>query len=434
MNISGGNNVFVGHTAGFNTDAKGNVFVGEGAGITNTTGTLNTTLGTNADVLVNNLINAAAIGSSAIVTTDNSMILGDNNVNVGIGLSNEPTGVLNKLEINAINAGSPNNIDDTAPNGCGGSSSGESGLSFRDLTSNSIPCPSNNLGLSVDGSGKVILVPAGAGGVCGTSPVGLPNSWEMPLNGFNYIFSDVGTDLTRERVGIGRLPFACRPFAKLHVVNDASPNVAINAGLFVNNGTNPLLAGQITAVVGSCNVITNATNIGGGFSALNSSTTNMGVLGISNGVIGTSNIGVQAVAANSVGPNVGIMATAPIAPGNWAGLFNGDMNVNGTCFNTTGGVWLVSDQIFKTNIVSTSNNLSLLKQLHPKSYDFDTTNVYGMNFSSKHQLGFLAQEVEQIVPDLVNTFTKPADLDSTGNVIHQSITYKALTTLNLFLF
>ena len=75
---------------------------------------------------------------------------------------------------------------------------------------------------------------------------------------------------------------------------------------------------------------------------------------------------------------------------------------------------------------SISNALNLIKQFKPKTYYMDTTNRYGMNFSSKHQLGFLAQDVEQILPELVNQTQKLADIDSTGNVIHPAITYKAL--------
>lgn len=56
---------------------------------TNTIGTNNTVLGNAADVTLNNLTNATAIGYNAKVASSNALILGDAaTVRVGIGTSN----------------------------------------------------------------------------------------------------------------------------------------------------------------------------------------------------------------------------------------------------------------------------------------------------------------------------------------------------------
>jgi hypothetical protein len=69
-----------------NTTGGSNVAVGRNSGDFNTTGSSLTLLGNNADVTVDGLVNAAAIGAGATVAQSNSLILG-NNANVGIGTS-----------------------------------------------------------------------------------------------------------------------------------------------------------------------------------------------------------------------------------------------------------------------------------------------------------------------------------------------------------
>ncbi|MCE9538480.1 MAG: tail fiber domain-containing protein, partial [Bacteroidetes bacterium] len=100
------------------------------------------------------------------------------------------------------------------------------------------------------------------------------------------------------------------------------------------------------------------------------------------------------------------------------------LKINGNGL-ASGGSW-ISDQLFKTNIDSLHNASATIHQLKPRSYFFDTVNVYGINFSNKKQYGFIAQDVETILPELVITTTNPADLDTLGNIVHPAVTYKAL--------
>ncbi len=100
---------------------------------------------------------------------------------------------------------------------------------------------------------------------------------------------------------------------------------------------------------------------------------------------------------------------------------NGTFYVNGvaTC------LWMAwSDSRIKTNIDSLHNALTTIRQLKPKSFYFDTANVYGLNFSSKKQYGFIAQDVETILPELISSTTKPAD--TLGTIIHPAYTLKTL--------
>ena len=119
----------------------------------------------------------------------------------------------------------------------------------------------------------------------------------------------------------------------------------------------------------------------------------------------------------------GIMGvnTAPVA-GN-------DITINGNGVSNT-GTW-TSDQQFKTNIDSLSNAIAIIKQLKPRSFYFDTTNVYGFKFPSKKQYGFIAQELEELLPELITNNSKAADIDTLGNVIHPAIDFKAVYYLEL---
>lgn len=104
-------------------------------------------------------------------------------------------------------------------------------------------------------------------------------------------------------------------------------------------------------------------------------------------------------------------------------------DVNGTA-HCSASAWS-SDQLFKTNIDSVRDALTIIDQLKPKSYYFDTLNNNGLKFPSEKQYGFIAQDLEQILPELVTTTTKNADYDSLGNVVHPAVTYKAVYYLEL---
>ncbi|HLG33256.1 MAG TPA: tail fiber domain-containing protein [Bacteroidia bacterium] len=177
VNTTGTENTFVGCIAGVASTGIANTFVGTAAGASNTTGTANTSLGdkslggivtgsfntfigeSSVSPTSTSISHAIALGSNTLVPQDYQMILGENGVWAGIGLSNDgsPTfGPTNSLEINAWTwgaLGTPTTI------------ANKSGLSFRQLTANSTPgANQGNLGvLALSTSGEVIYVPNGGG-------------------------------------------------------------------------------------------------------------------------------------------------------------------------------------------------------------------------------------------------------------------------------
>lgn len=67
----------------------------------------------------------------------------------------------------------------------------------------------------------------------------------------------------------------------------------------------------------------------------------------------------------------------------------------------SGGSWSSSDVRFKKNIKTYENALNTIMQFRGVSYDWRVDEYPQQRFSDSRQLGFIAQEVEKIVPDLV---------------------------------
>ena len=104
---TGSANTFMGEgTGNLNTSGSNNSFFGQNAGIGNSIGSFNTLLGYRTNVSPNDLTNATAVGACAVVTRNNSLILGSissgnlvcspqPDTNVGIGT----TAPLSRLDV-----------------------------------------------------------------------------------------------------------------------------------------------------------------------------------------------------------------------------------------------------------------------------------------------------------------------------------------------
>jgi len=337
-NTGGAQNTGIGSSAGLLTSTGSfNSFLGYSAGSANTTGSNNTFLGYTANAAGANaatLVDATAIGSGATVTTNSTMILGDNTVNVGIGYSGSALTAATKFDV-LYNTGT----------------AFSSGPVYNGhfINSNTI-------------SGT-------------TNP---------------YVYGLYGAATATES-------------------NSSVYHYGIGA---VSSGA--------TNCVGLSSVSTGNTSggrvYGGYFNASGA------------GVAGTSgiNYAVYATVGSNATLNYGIYSTvSSYATGNYAGYFNGDVYVNGGSNSGTG--WLTaSDRQFKTNIKTISNPADIFKKLTPRSYYYDTTANNGMHFSAKKQYGFIAQELEEVLPELVYNVKKPSDVDKDGKVIHEAINHKAV--------
>ena len=221
------------------TTGNRNVIVGASSFSNNTIAELATLVGYNAEA-DNALTNAAAIGSNTLVRHNNHMILGDDSVKVGIGLSGDASGPQNKLEINDnVNSGS--------------------GLRFKQLTAaDSVSFTSNGKVLTVDADGDVVLTDdvGGNGSVtaCGSSTgdVNYITKWTTITSGgirqickTNGIYED-NTWPYHVGIGVGSSP---NTNMKLHMKGDfyveSDPGKAWGGDIIMNDASGiirPVLA------------------------------------------------------------------------------------------------------------------------------------------------------------------------------------------------
>jgi len=108
------------------------------------------------------------------------------------------------------------------------------------------------------------------------------------------------------------------------------------------------------------------------------------------------------------GRNVGIGTTNP-------GTYK--LYVNGTAYSTGG--WTSSDIRWKKNIIPLTNVLSKIIHLNGVNYEWENNKYPEINFDSGQQIGLVAQEVENICPELVKT-------DDNG---YKAVSYEKLSVL-----
>jgi len=89
----------------------------------------------------------------------------------------------------------------------------------------------------------------------------------------------------------------------------------------------------------------------------------------------------------------------------------------GSQFSTTSGTWATSDESLKTEIEDMSGGLETIMQLSPKTYMFRTEEYPNLHLSTELQNGMIAQEMQEVVPNLVRNVKIPAELDSLGNEV-----------------
>jgi hypothetical protein len=157
---------------------------------------------------------------------------------------------------------------------------------------------------------------------------------------------------------------------------------------------------------------TNGINYGSVGVARNSNYSNISVgayseIGNTSDSVQGDNFGLSAKATStSFGTNYGIYSEAYNATTNYAGFFNGDVTITGTLSNP-------SDAKLKTNIKPLSKATDILNRLRPVEYEYKKS-IEGKSLilPKNHQYGFIAQELQTVLPDLVAQ--QKINLASTG--------------------
>ena len=152
------------------------------------------------------------------------------------------------------------------------------------------------------------------------------------------------------------------------------------------------------------------------------------------------NYGVYGEATASGGStNYGIFGKATGGSTNWAGYFQGSVYTTGS--------YQSSDQRFKKNIrqLPTPEILDKIMQLNPRSYEFldneelKSRRLPALNARGGTHVGLLAQEVEQLFPELVVDVVSALELseeqinnqETPQTITTKAINYQELTVLLL---
>jgi Chaperone of endosialidase/Secretion system C-terminal sorting domain len=112
-----------------------------------------------------------------------------------------------------------------------------------------------------------------------------------------------------------------------------------------------------------------------------------------------SNCGVPGTGTPPTNVAIGLygIATAPSCgtANSWA------LYANGKTF-TPGAAWTASDARLKTNIADVKSALGIVRNLHAKTYSFRKDGQYQhTGLPAGNQIGFLAQDIEKVLPELV---------------------------------
>ena len=100
--------------------------------------------------------------------------------------------------------------------------------------------------------------------------------------------------------------------------------------------------------------------------------------------------------ANADGPHGVYGEQQPFSFFSFAIYANGDIGY-------TGGIYLASDRSLKTNITDYNDATSLVMNLRPRSYRYKSDMVEQYGFKSQEHAGFIAQELEEVLPSSVRT-------------------------------
>ena len=211
-------------------------------------------------------------------------------------------------------------------------------------------------------------------------------------------------------------------------------NVAIGSStLYANTGTGNTAAGYNS----SSSVTTGSYNVGYGYASLNTITTASGVIGIGQGAgsaLTTGSYGIYigyGATPSSASAGTEILIGGPNFTGKGASTGFINPNGGGVYQGNNSATWsITSDQRLKKNIVDNNTGLDIINQIQVRNFEYrlpeEVTELPENQTVDKQgiQLGVIAQEFQQVLPDCVKT-------ESTGvmNVNTDSLTWYMINAI-----
>ena len=404
-NLTGIENTATGSEALSNNETgSSNTAIGMRAGSSNTTGDNNTFIGNRANVASGALTNATAIGNGAMVSADNTIQLGN-------------TSVTNVITSGTIKAGTVTYPSTHGTSGQVLSTTGSGTLTWTTAAAGvssvgPIEIFANSNGATISGS-TITLTPANA------SNGGIVNIHTQTFAGAKTFNSDLKVNsLTIGRGGGGNEENVSNGVGALYSNTTGGVyNTATGAWALQNNttgdnntanGTNALrnnLTGEANTATGSDALLntTGSNNTAIGYNAGNTLTTGSNNTFLGNG----ANVASGALTnATAIGNGAIVAADNTIQLGN-----NAVTKIGGQVAWTS-----ASDIRLKKDIANTKYGLSTVMQLRPVDYILKSNEL--------KQVGFIAQEVKKVIPEVVNG--KEGDL-SKGEFL--GITYENIVPI-----
>ncbi len=165
--------------------------------------------------------------------------------------------------------------------------------------------------------------------------------------------------------------------------------------------------------------VTSSTNQHCGYYQNTRSTgSNYGLRGGASSTSGSWNVGVWGAGTGTTTTSYGLFGTASGgSSNNWAVYSSGSSWATGT--------WGASDEKLKKDIKIFDNAIDKLMQLSVKSYYFDNEKYGFMNFPIQKQYGIMAQDLEQVFPDMVMNSTHNVP-NKNGELTDETLELKAV--------
>jgi hypothetical protein len=251
------------------------------------------------------------------------------------------------------------------------------------------------------------------GNECSQSQNPLSSDYEIPLNNHKFNFSGDGNDKVNVGYTCGNSGLGKFNSFTSKMTNSQSSSGGVNMESIAIYGRNQF---------GKPNL--NAYGVVGDVDGDQTAESATGVFGWSHGSGAKYRIGVSAIALPSggappafsfkpfylQGANIGLYATGqmmvPEGRGSqdWAAWFDGDINVAGSCYWNLG--FQFSDKRLKQDINPLTDVSSKIARLNGYSYKFRTTEFKERGFDNKKHIGFIAQELKEVFPELVTQDAK----------------------------
>ncbi|SHF55928.1 Por secretion system C-terminal sorting domain-containing protein [Flavobacterium fontis] len=439
-----GLNVFVGFQSGFNANAtlgsntenSRNTFLGAFSGFNNTTGSDNVFLGNRAGYLNTTGSNNVSIKSVRDLNSSPNVMTGNNNTMVGFLTGDRLTSGSNN---SLFGQGAGRNLQSGNDNVFLGTLAGSGAQS----TTNNICIGNGANQMAILGTNNIFIGTTAAQNLnngAGNTIIGLNSGENLTAGSFNTFLGRVQIPTTTPNLsntvvianGGGDQRFYSSPNGNvgLSLGNNVIPanrlvinatgngSVANTMGLrfsgIINTNFNPLPATsnrRVLSVNNDGDVIL-VDDIGGG---VNQSCATAGFLTVNSNT--ANQLACSQVFDNGVGVGVGF-SSIPTDPNFFNYNFNSSFytNYEGAIVHNQGkvvfhvngnaratGVFTTSDQKFKKDIKPIENALSLVEKIEGKTYLWNQEAFKDRNFDGGGHSGFIAQELEKVLPHVVAT-------------------------------